>query len=80
MYGLFGAAPDLVAEDRRVVADWADALRELRRDSQAGLDFARLWVNVFELPNHVFRGVDSDVQVELACIQYDADCYSHQPR
>jgi hypothetical protein len=44
------------------------------------LKFPSLWVNALELPNHVFRSLDSDVQAGLACIQHDADCLSHQPR
>ena len=39
-----------------------------------------LRVNMPQLASHVLRGFDSDVRFGLACIQNDADSFSHQPR
>jgi hypothetical protein len=73
-----------ITKDRRAqelgqAAAEAEAVNPQSRSGSA-LNLRNLRVNVPELANHVLRGLDSDVRVGLACIQYDADCFSHQPR
>src|SRR3984885_346520 len=43
------------------------------------LNLPRLWISAFEFANHVFRVLDSYVQVGVARIEQEFHCHSHQP-